>query len=359
MSERMLEKFVKEYIEAQTGDNVLFVWHGGEPLLRPIEFYRNAVRLQRIYGAGRHIENCLQTNATLLTEEWCRFLRENNFLVGVSIDGTQQMHDAYRTCRDGRGTWQRAVRGIDLLNRHGIEWNALAVVNSANVGQPLEFYRFFKSINCHFLQFTPIVERIVASRNDGLTLAPGMTEGGDIAEFSVTPKQWGDFLCSIFDEWVHNDVGEYFVQIFDSTLANWAGVAPGLCTLAKECGHAGIVEHNGDVYSCDHFVYPEHKLGNLQQATITQMMYSEKQREFSRMKSQMLPQQCRECDVLFACHGECPKNRFIHDCYGNPGLNYLCEGYRAFFRHSAPYMEFMKNELAAHRPPANVMKATF
>ena len=354
ISDEMLDKFIREYIEAQTSPDVLFCWHGGETLMRPISFYRRAIELQRKYARGRRIDNTIQTNATMLTDEWCEFFRENNFLVGVSIDGPQEFHDEYRRTATGKPTFHKVMQGIRLLNKHNVEWNALAVVNDFNADYPLEFYNFFKEIGCHYIQFTPIVERRI-ERNDGLSLAPGMEEGGELVDFSVTPEQWGKFLCTIFDEWVRHDVGTYFIQIFDATLANWAGVQPGLCSLAKECGHAGVMEFNGDVYSCDHFVYPEHRLGNLRESTVTQMMYSAKQREFARMKKEMLPQQCMECDVLFACHGECPKNRFINDRYGNPGLNYLCAGYHKFFKHIAPYMEFMKGELAAKRPPANVM----
>lgn len=354
ISDQMLEKFIKEYIESQTTPDVLFCWHGGETLMRPISFYRRALELQRRYAGGRRIDNSIQTNATLLTDEWCQFFRENNFLVGVSIDGPQEFHDEYRRTATGKPTFHKVMQGIRLLNKHGVEWNALAVVNDFNAEYPLDFYHFFKEIGCHYIQFTPIVERKVI-RNDGLSLAPGMEEGGELIDFSVTPEQWGNFLCTIFDEWVRNDVGNYYIQIFDATLANWVGVQPGLCTLAKECGHAGVMEFNGDVYSCDHFVYPEHLLGNIQNKTITEMMYGEKQKEFARLKHDCLPQQCRECQWQFACHGECPKNRFTRDKYGNPGLNYLCRGYRQFFEHVKPYMDFMKGELAAKRPPANVM----
>lgn len=354
ISDQMLEKFIKEYIESQTTPDVLFCWHGGETLMRPISFYRKALELQRTYARGRRIDNSIQTNATLLTDEWCEFFRENNFLVGVSIDGPQEFHDEYRRTATGKPTFHKVMQGIRLLNKHGVEWNALAVVNDFNADYPLDFYHFFKEIGCHYIQFTPIVERKV-NRNDGLSLAPGMEEGGELIDFSVTPEQWGNFLCTIFDEWVRNDVGQYYIQIFDATLANWVGVQPGLCTLAKECGHAGVMEFNGDVYSCDHFVYPEHLLGNIQNKTITEMMYGEKQKAFSRLKHDCLPQQCRECQWQFACHGECPKNRFVRDKYGNPGLNYLCKGYRQFFEHVKPYMDFMKGELAAQRPPANVM----
>ena len=354
ISDEMLDKFIREYIEAQTSPDVLFCWHGGETLMRPISFYRRAIELQRKYARGRRIDNTIQTNATMLTDEWCEFFRENNFLVGVSIDGPQEFHDEYRRTATGKPTFHKVMQGIRLLNKHNVEWNALAVVNDFNADYPLEFYNFFKEIGCHYIQFTPIVERRI-ERNDRLSLAPGMEEGGELVDFSVTPEQWGRFLCTIFDEWVRHDVGTYFIQIFDATLANWVGVQPGLCSLAKECGHAGVMEFNGDVYSCDHFVYPEHLLGNINEKTITEMMYGEKQREFAKLKHELLPQQCRECPVEFACHGECPKNRFTRDKYGNPGLNYLCKGYRQFFEHVKPYMDFMKGELDAKRPPSNVM----
>ena len=358
ITDELLEKFIKEYIEAQTMPEVLFTWHGGETLMRPVSFYKKALELQRVYGRGRRIDNCIQTNGTLITDEWCQFFKENNFLVGVSIDGPQEFHDEYRKTATGKPTFRQVMKGINLLNKHGVEWNALAVVNDFNADYPLDFYHFFKEIGCHYIQFTPIVERIV-DRADGLTLAPGMQEGGRMADFSVTAEQWGDFLCAIFDEWVHHDVGNYYIQLFDATLANWVGQAPGICTMARECGHAGVMEFNGDVYSCDHFVYPENKLGNLHSQTIYEMMNSPKQKEFSKMKHLMLPQQCKECNFLFACHGECPKNRFVKDKYGNPGLNYLCSGYHKFFTHVAPYMDFMKNELDHHRAPANVMNHVF
>lgn len=358
ITDELLEKFVKEYIEAQTTPNILFTWHGGETLMRPISFYRRALELQRIYSHGRQIDNCIQTNGTLLNDEWCEFFKQNNFLVGVSIDGPQEFHDEYRKTGTGRPTFRDVMKGINLLNKHGVEWNALAVVNDFNADYPLDFYHFFKEIGCRYIQFTPIVERIT-TRPDNLRLAPGMQEEGMLADFSITAGQWGNFLCTIFDEWVHHDVGEYYIQLFDATLANWVGQAPGICTMAEECGHAGVMEFNGDVYSCDHFVFPEYKLGNLHDQTIFEMMNGQRQREFSIMKKQMLPQQCRECRFLFACHGECPKNRFVRDKYGNPGLNYLCQGYYRFFKHVAPYMDFMKNELENHRAPANVMNHIF
>lgn len=354
ISDSMLETFIKNYIESQTLPQVLFTWHGGETLMRPVSFYKRALELQRYYAGGRQIDNCIQTNGTLITGEWCKFFKENNFLVGVSIDGPQEFHDEYRKTASGGPSFQKVMKGIQLLNKYGVEWNALAVVNDFNADYPLDFYHFFKEIGCHFIQFTPIVERKV-SRPDGLTLAPGMEEGGELLDFSVTPEQWGTFLCEIFDEWVRNDVGDYYIQLFDATLANWVGQIPGVCTMAEECGHAGVMEYNGDVYSCDHFVFPEYRLGNLGERSLYELMNSEKQKEFAENKKKRLPQQCLECEFLFACHGECPKNRFVKDEYGNPGLNYLCKGYKMFFDHVAPYMDFMKAEFLAERAPANIM----
>lgn len=358
MSEALLEKFIQDYINAQTSSHILFSWHGGETLLRPRIFYQRALQLQKYYGRGRYIENCIQTNGTLLTDDWCKFFKDNNFLVGISIDGPENVHNSYRKYHNGKPTFSKVMHGIELLNKYEVEWNALAVINNLNVQDPFGFYKFFKDINCRYLQFTPIVERY-GKRNDGLTLASGQDREGRITDFSITPSQWGNFLCDLFDEWVHQDVGQYFIQLFDATLANWMGMSPGVCTLAKECGHAGVMEYNGDVYSCDHFVFPEYKLGNLKSNTIYELMNSKKQKQFSNLKRKSLPQQCKECKFLFACSGECPKNRFLLDKYGNPGLNYLCEGYFQFFKHVEPYMDFMKNELLSHRPPANVMSYYF
>lgn len=356
MSDELLERFIKEYICSQTMPQVLFTWHGGETLMRPLSFYKKAVELQKQYAGGRTIDNCIQTNGTLLTDEWCQFFKDNSWLVGVSIDGPQEFHDEYRRNKQGLPSFVKVMRGIELLNKHGVEWNAMAVVNDYNADYPLEFYNFFKSIDCHYIQFTPIVERI-CRHDDGRRLASPMEEGERLADFSVSPEQWGSFLCKLFDEWVRNDVGKYFIQIFDSTLANWVGEQPGVCSMAKTCGHAGVMEFNGDVYSCDHFVFPEYKIGNIYQNTLIEMMYSEKQREFGLFKQKSLPQQCKECEFLFACNGDCPKNRFAKTDTGEPGLNYLCKGYYQYFKHVAPYMDYMKKELQAHRAPANVMEA--
>ena len=357
MSEKLLEKFIEEYINSQTMPQVLFTWHGGETFMRPISFYKKAIELQKKYANGRTIDNCIQTNGTLLTDEWCKFLKENNFLVGVSIDGPQEFHDEYRRNRQGQPSFQKVMKGINLLKKHGVEWNAMAVVNDFNADYPLDFYHFFKELDCRYIQFTPIVERL-GKRKDGLTLSSAIqnTDGTELAEFSITPKQWGNFLCTIFDEWIREDVGKFFIQRFDSTVANWIGAQPGVCTLAKTCGHAGVMEFNGDVYSCDHFVFPEYRLGNIYQKTLVEMMYSPEQQRFGQHKQDSLPRQCRECEFLFACNGECPKNRFMHTADGEAGLNYLCKGYRQFFKHVAPYMDFMKKELMAQRPPANVME---
>lgn len=356
MSDELLERFVQEYIRSQTMPQVLFTWHGGEALMRPLDFYKKAMALQRRYAGGRTIDNCIQTNGTLLTDEWCRFFRENNWLVGVSIDGPQEFHDRYRRNREGVPSFMTVMHGIELLNRHGVEWNAMAVVNNHNGDHPLEFYRFFKSIGCRYIQFTPVVERI-CSHQDGRHLAAPMQEGERTAGFSVTPEQWGSFLCTLFDEWVGNDVGQYFIQLFDATLANWVGEQPGVCSMARTCGHAAVMEFNGDIYSCDHFVFPQYKLGNIRRNSLVEMMYGEKQQAFGSMKQTSLPQQCRQCEFLFACNGECPKNRFVRTASGETGLNYLCKGYYTFFKHAAPYMDFMKNELTAGRAPANVMEA--
>ena len=355
MSDEMLEQFTREYIEAQTMPQVLFTWHGGEPLMRSIDFYKKALALQKKYAHGKQIDNVIQTNGTLLTDEWCEFFAQNHWLVGISIDGPQEYHDHYRVTPAGKPSWEKVMQGIQLLKKHRVEWNAMAVVNAYNAEHPLEFYHFFRDNGCQYLQFTPIVERLT-EHEDGRTLA-SLADDREIplADASVTPQQWGNFLCTIFDDWVRHDVGKTFVEIFDCTLANWMGVLPGICAYSKECGHAGVMEHNGDVYSCDHFVFPEYKLGNIREQSLIDMLYGEKQQAFSRLKHTSLPRQCKECDMEFACHGECPKNRFEKDKYGEPGLNYLCQGYYQFYTHVAPYMDFMKRELLAQRPPANIM----
>ncbi len=337
MDESLLETFIRQYIEAQTTPQVLFTWHGGEPLLRPLSFYQRALQLQRRYARGRQIDNCLQTNGTLLNDQWCQFLKDNRFLVGISIDGPQRLHDRYRRSGRGGATWHDVMRGIRLLEKNGVEWNAMATVNPVNVEEPQQFYRFFREIGCQYLQFTPIVEP-------------------DKPELSIGAEAWGRFLTGVYDEWVKEDVGRLFVQLFDATLANWVGVAPGLCSMAATCGQAAVMEADGAVYMCDHFVSKDFLLGNLHQQTLTEMLYSPRQQQFGLDKQQRLPRECRVCRWLFACHGECPKNRLTVDGYGEAGMNVLCRGYQQFFRHVADDMDFMKAEIAAGRAPANVMR---
>lgn len=363
MSDATLEEFIRQYIAASQYDEVQFTWHGGEATLRPVEFYRKAMQLQQKWAMGKSITNCLQTNGLQLTDEWCRFLRDNNWLVGISIDGPEDFHDEYRVTGDGKPTFQRVLKGIRMLERHGVEWNALAVVNDYNVDYPDEFYDFFKQIGCKYLQFTPIVERKGA---DGRLLS-GIESGGEITDESVTPEQWGNFLCRVFDKWVKEDVGKIYVQLFDSTLAGYVGVPPGVCTMGATCGHAGVVEHNGDVYSCDHFVFEEHRLGNIHVQTIMEMMDSAKQKDFAAIKSNEAPLRCLECRYWELCHGECPRTRFLNpeaaekpeptpaDFTGRGGVSYLCEGYRRFFEHTERHFRFMADCLRNELPPSLVM----
>lgn len=357
MSDATLEAFIQQYIESQTQPQVPFTWHGGEPLMRPLSFYKKVLELQRRYAGGRQIDNCLQTNGTMLTDEWCQFFRENNWLIGLSIDGPQEFHDEYRRARGGQPSFHKVMRGIELLKKHGVEWNVMGVVNDFNADYPLVVYHFYKDIGAQYIQFTPIIERIVP-HTDGRHLA-SIADGqqGELADFTVAPEQYAHFVCTIFDEWVRKDVGEVFLQLFDSTLARWMGQPPGVCSMAETCGHAGVIEHNGDVYSCDHFVFPEYRLGNIHEDSITAMMYSPRQRAFGQAKRESLPQQCRQCPWLFACNGGCPKDRFATTADGQTGLNYLCTAYQAIFEHMAPYMDFMREELLNERPPANIMRS--
>lgn len=344
MSDRLTEIFIREYIQSQFVSEVNFTWHGGEPMIRPLEYYRKVVRWQRQYAEGKSILNCIQTNGTLLTPEWCRFLHDEGWLVGISIDGPRDMHDAYRMKRNGGPTWEKVMQSIDMLDRYNVEWNAMAVVNDITASRPLDFYRFFRDeLGCQYLQFTPVVERI-QRHEDGRHLAHLLDENCDVAPFSVPPEAWGNFLCTIFDEWYHNDIGEMFVQTFEATLANWCGVTPGVCSLSNWCGHAAVMEHNGDIYCCDHFVFPEYYLGNILNRGILDMLNSEKQQAFAKMKTTGLPNQCKQCQWQFACHGECPRNRFARTKDGEAGLNYLCSGYQQFFNHVAPYMEILKEK---------------
>ncbi len=348
MSENMLEEYTRQYIEAQQVPEVTFAWQGGEPTLMGLEFYQMAVRYQQKHKKpGMRIYNSLQTNAVTIDEEWAKFFAENDFLLGVSIDGPPRLHDAYRVDKGGAPTLSRVLKGLDLLKEHGAEYNILTTVHAANAPYPLEVYHYLRDVvGTTFMQFIPIVER----DND-----TGYQQGSEVTDRSVTAEQYGTFLSTIFDEWVRKDVGRVFVQIFDIALAAWSGNRPGLCIFEETCGTALAMEHNGDVFSCDHFVEPDHKLGNIAFVPLSELVGSKKQFEFGQAKRDTLPQYCRDCEVRFVCNGGCPKNRFIETPDGEPGLNYLCAGYRAFFNHVGEPMRFMANELYNRRPPANVM----
>ncbi len=343
MSDEVLDSYLRQLIEAHRVPEVTVAWQGGEPTLMGLDFYRRAVAFEARYRKpGQTIQNTLQTNGTLLTAEWCTFFRENGFLVGVSLDGPPEMHDAFRPDRRGHPTADRVVAGIRLLQKHGVDYNILTTVNAANADHPLDVYRYLRDeIGAEFIQLIPIVER----EGDGTV----------VSERSVTAEQWGRFLTTVFDEWVRRDVGTVYVQMFDAALASWAGVPSGLCMFSETCGDALALERNGDLYSCDHFVDQEHLLGNIQQERMIDLVASDQQRAFGRAKRDTLPQECRQCPVRFACHGECPKNRFLATADGTPGCNYLCAGYKAFFTHIDEPMRAMAAELRADRAPSNVM----
>ena len=358
MNEQVLEKYIDEYIASQQNAPVIqFVWHGGEPTMLGIDYYKKVLNLQNKYRRGRNIENVLQTNGTLLNDDWCRFFRDNNFLVGISIDGPEHLHDRYRLNKAGKPSFAQVMKGLELLIRYNVEFNTMSVINDHNAKYPLEVYRFLKSIGSRYMQFTPIVERIATNLPESsLHLLSGSDQTESrVAPWSVSALDYGRFLCEIFDEWVIQDVGTYFVPTFDSILANWVRQMTSICVHAETCGHAGAIEYNGDLFACDHYVFPDYKLGNINSDSLVSMMYSSRQIEFGNAKRDALPQYCRDCDFLFACNGECPKNRIIKTPTGETGLNYLCSGLRRFYAHVAPYMDFMAEELANERPPANVM----
>jgi uncharacterized protein len=346
MSETVLDAYIRQFIEAQDGPVATFVWQGGEPTLLGIDFFRRAVALQHQYAGNKRVENAFQTNGVLLDDAWCEFLRENDFLVGISIDGPREVHDRYRTNASGVGSFDQVMRAIDLLQRRNVEFNTLTTVHRANERYPREVYRFLKSIGSHYLQFIPIVEK-AKQVHAGLRVISG---------YSVQPRQYGEFLCTIFDEWVRHDVGTVFVQLFETALQVWCGHESSLCIFGETCGSALALEHNGDLYSCDHFVYPENHLGNILESPLRVLTQDRRQRAFGDAKRDDLPQQCRECDVLFACRGECPKNRVAFTASGESRLNYLCEAYQRFFRHVDPAMRFMTSELRNRRSPTSVME---
>ena len=352
MSDATLELYIEQYINAQPVKQILFTWHGGEPLLMGLDYYRKAIRLQKAYGRNRQIENVLQTNGTLLTEEWCRFFKENNFLIGISLDGPEHCHDVYRQTIRGDGSFQQVLRGIRLLQKYQVEFNILSVVNSYNVQYPLEVYHFFKQIGAKYIQFSPVVERF--NVESGL-LTSAESVDGELTSWSVGALEYGRFLTTIFDEWVRNDVGETFVITFDATLSGFADASVGVCVYAETCGHAAALDANGDLYSCDHFVFSEYRQGNIHQHTITEMMLSPAQLKFGNDKRDKLSTTCRQCRFLKLCYGECPKNRIVRLADGS-AHNYLCGGLKHYFNHVEPYMNFMLGELNDNRSPANVME---
>jgi uncharacterized protein len=357
MPETVLEEFIRQYIASQPGPVVSFAWQGGEPTLLGLDYFAKAIALQQKHANGKRIENSLQTNGILLDDPWCEFLAKNCILVGLSLDGPRHLHDRYRMDKGGAPSFDKVMRGAGCLKKHGVEFNTLTVVQRNNSQYPLEVYQFLKELGHGFMQFIPIVERIALKTTPaGLTLIPPESASpAQVSEWSVEPLQYGRFLSAVFDEWVRNDVGKVFVQLFDVALSAWVGMEPTLCVFQQTCGSSAVIEHNGDLYSCDHYVYPENKLGNILEQPLTSMMDSQPQARFGQAKADRLPSECRRCSVLPACNGECPKHRFVESEDGAKTLNYLCPGYKLFFSHVTPFMEFMAAELAAGRPPANVM----
>lgn len=349
MSDEVLAEFTRQYIEAQEVPEVTFAWQGGEPALMGLDFFQRAVALQQQYRKpGMRIDNAFQTNAVLLDEAWCRFFKRHRFLVGVSLDGPQELHDAYRVDKGGGPTFQRVMAGLALLKKHAVDYNVLVCVHAANAGHPLRVYRFLRDeVGAEFMQFIPIVER---ERGSGSQKAIRVTGR------SVTGRQYGDFLIAVFDEWVRHDVGRVFVQSFDVALAAWLGQPPSLCVFQETCGQAMAMEHNGDLYACDHFVEPAHRLGNIQDVPLVNMVRSARQQRFGEAKREALPPVCQACPVRFACNGGCPKDRTLSTPGKQGRLNHLCEGYKAFFTHIDAPMQFMAAAIRARRPPSDIMR---
>ena len=352
MSDSVMESYIRQTIHAHGTPEVTIAWQGGEPTLMGLDFYRRVAEVaERCRKPGSRIVHTIQTNGILLDSEWCRFLRENHFLVGISVDGPRELHDRYRRDKGGQGTWERVVKAVHLLQSEGVDFNILCTVNSANAEHPAAVYSFFRDeLKASYLQFIPIVERI---NDDGLTL---LQQGNRVTDRSVRPEQYGRFLIEIFEEWVSRDVGKVFVQAFDTTLAIWVTGTSPLCIFRPTCGAGVALEHNGDLYSCDHFVEPKYLLGNILDTPLVQLITSDTQRKFGDDKRDTLPRYCRECPYLFECHGECPKNRFITTPDGEPGLNYLCAGLKAYFEHVEPYMRIMSGLLRQGRPAAEIME---
>lgn len=356
MKKETLESFIRQYIAAQDVPQVTFVWQGGEPSLLGLDFYKEVIEFQQKYAGNKKIDNCFQTNGTLLDDEWCTFFKKNKFLVGLSVDGPEFIHNSNRVSPNGKPSFKQVMKSLELLNKHNVEFNTLSVVDRNNSNYPLEIYNFLKEAGSHYLQFIPIIERKLSDPGaSGLSLVPPEDTNAVVTDWTVRPEKYGDFIIKIFDEWVRNDVGKYFIQLFDVTLANSLGVPSGLCIFSDKCGDAPVVEFNGDVYSCDHYVYPQYFLGNIMTKSLHSIMRSAEQLNFGEKKLKELPDYCIICQYRFACHGGCPKHRFCNTPDGKPGLNYLCMAYKKIFNYVHPYMQYMGNELKNRRPPANVM----
>ncbi len=366
MADELLEKYIQQLIESHRIPEVTIAWQGGEPTLMGLDFFKRSIEYQNKHKKpGMHILNTIQTNGVLLDDEWAAFFKENKFLVGISIDGPREMHDAYRVDKGGKPTFDRVMKGLDHLKDHGVEFNVLTTVHAANGDHPVEVYGFMRDeLEAEFIQFIPIIERgtpetiPVANQGWGGTREDRplyINDGSMVTVRSIAAEQYGNFLIGVFDEWVRNDVGRIYVQIFDVSLASWVGAPPALCIFSPTCGNALAMEHNGDVYSCDHFVEPDYLLGNIEETHMIELVASDKQQQFGRDKFGTLPQYCLDCDVRFACHGGCPKNRFIDTPDGEPGLNYLCAGYKAFFHHVDHPMKVMSDLLRRNRAPAEIM----
>lgn len=349
MDDRLLESYIRANIEGNNSPVIAFAWHGGEPLLAGKEFFRKAVALQQRYAEGKRVENSIQTNGLLVDDEWCQIFRDNNFLVGVSIDGPEHIHDAHRVDAGGNPTFARVMKGIERLYRNRVEYNTLTTVNIHSEGRGAEVYKFLRQISV-FMQFLPVAELLC----DGRVQSPE-NEGADVAPWSVSAKGFGQFMCDIFDIWVKNDVGRRYVQFFDATLALMVGVQPSVCSLCETCGSGLTVEHNGDVYCCDHFVYPQYKIGNIHTDRLADLAYCDRQFEFGVAKRALLPRECRHCKFYNLCHGECPKHRFIADNTGEYGKNYLCDGYRMFYEHTESAMMRMKQLILDGKPASDIM----